>query len=80
VTEEIRHIDIADSPFAAELVVTLLRGAGIPAYVDGELLQDGFALSQALLNNARVSVPASHFERAQEVLAEARRQGRETPD
>lgn len=58
----------------AYLIFGLLKGAGIPAYVSGALLQDEWAMFQKLTGqlSVEVKVPASHLEDARALLEEAR--------
>jgi hypothetical protein len=72
----------ARSPAEAQVVAALLRAAGIPFYIEGRLLQDEFALSQALmgLTRARVEVPADRLQEARALLEQARRDGTTDPD
>ena len=63
-------ITVANSPAQAQIYVALLRAEGIPAFVDGELAADEFAMSQRLMNvsNVRVVVPTEALARAREIL------------
>lgn len=71
----------ADSIAEAQVVTALLRAAGIPLYVDGRLLQDEFALSQAISGAGRkIMVPASRVAEAREVIQRARKQGDSADD
>ena len=67
----------ASSRAEAQVVVALLRANGIPTYVDGQSLQDEFALSQRLmgLNGLDIQVPKSMLEQARRTIEEARRKG-----
>src|SRR2546426_993200 len=51
----------------------ILRAAGIPAYVSGSLLQDGWAMSQKLMGllAVDVQVPRGRLDEARKVLEEA---------
>ena len=75
-----RIVDLvrANSPGEAQVIVAVLRSAGIPAFVGGQLLQDEFAASQRLLGlqGVDIQVPEEARVRAMAVLAEARRDGR----
>ncbi|MHC4845557.1 MAG: putative signal transducing protein [Planctomycetota bacterium] len=72
----------ADSPEEAQVVAALLRAAGIPLYMDGRLLQDEFAISQAITGGVgrQIMVPASRVEEAQAVIAQARKEGESMED
>jgi hypothetical protein len=76
---EIVVLETAPSPSVATIVVALLQAEGIPAYVNGSLLQDEFALSQRLLglSAVEIQVPADRLAEAREVLAAAREAGGE---
>jgi putative signal transducing protein len=67
----------AKTPMQAQLIVSILRAEGIPAYVGGALLQDEFAMSQALLgmSGTTIEVPRDCADEARRVLAEARASG-----
>lgn len=62
----------------ARIIQALLRGAGIPAIVEGEALMDEWAATQRLLGRVgcAVKVPASARDEAERVIAEARAIGR----
>lgn len=64
----------ARTPLEAELVASILRDAGIPAFVEGSMLADEFAVSQRLmnLNSIAVRVPTARVHDAQAALAAAR--------
>jgi len=70
-------LEIAHSPFEAQVIVGVLQEANIPAYISGQVLADEFAISQALMNLAQVEiqVPRSKLGEARAVLAAARRAG-----
>jgi hypothetical protein len=70
-------VETAKTPLQAQLIVSILHAAGIPAYVGGTLLQDEFAISQAAmgLQATRIEVPRECLEAAREILDEARRAG-----
>jgi hypothetical protein len=76
---ELVHLETAPSPPIAEMLLEMLQDRGIPAYVNGRLLQDEWAISQILLGRVGVSiqVPRKHLEAAKKILAEAREAGRE---
>ncbi|MGH7149628.1 MAG: hypothetical protein ACREIU_02960 [Planctomycetota bacterium] len=83
----VEHPDVvtllrAPSAAAATVLLSILLGEGIPAYVAGELLQDEFALSQRLmgLNAVDIQVPRDRLEEARMVLQAAREAGRELPE
>lgn len=59
-------------PAIAELIVGLLKSEGIPAYSDGETLQDEFAVSQRTFG-IRIFVTEDRLEEANRVLEEARK-------
>ncbi|GAB4146686.1 MAG: hypothetical protein Fur0037_14750 [Planctomycetota bacterium] len=62
----------ARTPMEAQVLAAKLAAAGIPAFVEGRMLADEFAMSQALLNRlgVRIRVPAALLAKAEEVLAE----------
>ena len=64
----------AQSRSEAQIVVSVLRSSGIPAYVDGQFLNDEFAYSQAVMNlgSVDVQVPRQAADEARRILAEAR--------
>jgi hypothetical protein len=64
----------ARSPLEAELIVGVLRDAGVPAFVEGGLLTDEFAISQRLMNmNAvKIQVPHDRLADAEAALRAAR--------
>jgi hypothetical protein len=73
---ELDEVMTADSISEAQVVAALLRGAGIPLYVEGRLLQDEFAMAQAVSGAGRtIMVPASRLEEARAVIAAARGEG-----
>lgn len=71
-------LEQAPNEFVAELLVGILKEAGVAAFTVGENLQDEFAASQRVIGGigCTVYVPRSQLERAREVLAEARAAGR----
>ena len=71
------QVTTARTPFEADIIVSILNGAGIPAYRPGGLLVDEFAMSQQMMNlqGVTVYVPANRLEEAREALAEADAQG-----
>jgi hypothetical protein len=68
---------VAKTPAEAAVVVGLLRGAGIPATVEGSSLADELAVSRRMLNlvGTHVLVPASSEYLAREVIAAGREAG-----
>lgn len=68
-------LEWAPNPFVAELWLTLLADAEIPAYVDGTNLMDDNAVAQRLLGaiGQTVFVRRGDVERARAVLAVARK-------
>lgn len=74
---DIAVLETARTPLAAELIVAVLRAEGIPAYVEGALLQDEFAVSQRILGlgGVRIQVPRERLEDARKALAAAREAG-----
>ena len=70
----------AQSRSEAQIVVSVLRSAGIPAYVDGQFLNDEFAASQAIMNlgSVEVQVPHEAAAEARKILAEARASAEES--
>jgi len=79
---EIAVLERAPTPAAASVIVAVLQAEGIPAYVNGTLLQDEFALSQRLmgLNAVEIQVPRSRLEEARQVLQAAREAAKELPE
>lgn len=75
--EELVELIKAPVPAIAEMLMSMLQANGIPAHVDGRLLQDEWAMAQKALGQAGVTVevPASRLDEARAVLAEARRAG-----
>jgi hypothetical protein len=73
---ELVDLETASTPMMADLLLGLLKTAGIPAYVGGRYLQDEWAISQIVLGRVgvKVQVPRKHLEEAREVLAEAKRE------
>mgnify|MGYP001348291122 CR=1 FL=1 len=70
-------VETTDSIERATVVMAVLRGAGIPAQVEGGLLMDYFALTQQTLRlqGTEVLVPTDRLEEARAVLAEVRTPG-----
>ena len=77
VDPDIGVLETARTPLAAELIVAILRAEGIPAYVDGSLLQDEFAVSQRVmgLGGVKIQVPRERLEEARKALEAAREAG-----
>ena len=71
------QLTTARTVFEADIIVSILNGAGIPAYRPGGLLVDEFAMSQQMMNlqGVRVYVPGNRLEEARKVLEEADAQG-----
>ena len=63
----------------AQIIVAVLRSAGIPAFVEGTSLMDEWAVSQRIMGQigVEVKVAAEDLERARTILEEARAAGRE---
>ncbi len=63
----------AKSPFEADVLVSILEQAGIPALRSGGMLTDEFAMTQQLMNvgGVEVRVPGDRLEEAMQVLKEA---------
>ncbi|MCA8955773.1 MAG: hypothetical protein KDC87_06855 [Planctomycetes bacterium] len=76
---EFVRIDVARTPFEAQVVAGVLRSAGIPVLINGSLCQDDFAISQALLNRVGtdVRVPPDRVEDALAAIAQARSEAAE---
>jgi len=76
--EEIVVLERAPSTVIAEMIVSALQSAGIPAYVKGKFLQDEWAVSQRVLglSGVEIQVSRSRLEEAKELLAEMREAGR----
>ena len=74
---EIAILEKAHTPMEATVITAVLRAAGIPAYVNGTLLQDEFAVIQRLLNlgAVEVQVPRDRLEEARAILEAAREAG-----
>lgn len=70
-------VETAKSPFEAQVIAAVLRGAGVPVYIGGSMLTDEFAASQRLmgLGGVRVQVPSDQLENARQALVEARDTG-----
>ena len=70
-------VETAKSPFEAQVIAAVLRGAGVPVYIGGSMLTDEFAASQRLmgLGGVRVQVPGDQLENARRALVEAREVG-----
>ena len=68
----------AANPVEGRIVAGILQEAGIPTYVQGELLSDEFAVSRRLMNLQGVTlhVPSDRLAEAQRVLAEAKEAGK----
>ena len=78
-TDDIEIVDLetAPSPIIAGMIVQALRSAGIPAFVNGSLLQDEFAITQKVLglNEVKIQVRKDQLEEAKEVRAMMREAG-----
>jgi len=63
-------VKVASTPEQAKIFVAMLRNEGIPAFTDGHLTQDEFAMSQRLMNQlgCRVLVPTAAVDKAREIL------------
>ncbi len=63
----------------AQLIAAILRGHGITVFVEGSSLMDEWAVSQRMLGQigVEVKVPSDSLEKAQEILANARKSGEE---
>jgi hypothetical protein len=70
----VKHLS---DPPSAKLVVQILLGENIPAFVNGSELLDEFAMSQMALGNVAcdVQVPRAYEEQAKKVLAAAKEAG-----
>lgn len=70
----VKHLS---DPVSAKLVVQILLGEGIPAFVNGAELMDEFAMSQMALGSVAcdVQVPKEHEEQATKILAAAKEAG-----
>jgi hypothetical protein len=66
----------------AQVVLALLRGEGLTAFVNGSALMDEFAVSQRLmgLQGVEISVRSEDLPRARQLLEEARRIGQQLGD
>lgn len=75
--DEIVVLEHVTSPSVANFIVQALRFHGIPAYLDGCLLQDEFAMSQKALGNicSDIQVPRSCLDEAKKILAIMREAG-----
>lgn len=71
---DIVELQRARSPLEAELIVSVLREAGVPAFVAGGMLADEFAVSQRLMNihAVAIQVPRDRLDDARAALAQAR--------
>lgn len=72
VLEKCRSADLA------RMIASALRSEGIPAYADGNFLQDGFAISQEALGieGVAIQVPRDRLEEARALLHSMREAGR----
>jgi hypothetical protein len=72
----------ARTAIEAQVVLALLRGEGLAAFVNGSALMDEFAVSQRLmgLQGVEISVLREDLPRAQQLLEEARRVGQRLGD
>lgn len=72
----------ARTPIEAELIRGVLNSAEIPAFVEGGMLNDEFAMSQRLMNIGAVTikVPRSRLAEAHAALAEARESASEVDE
>ena len=66
---EIVDLETAPSPIIAGMIVQALRSAGIPAFVNGGMLQDEFAITQKLLglNEVTIQVRKDQLEDAKKI-------------
>ena len=71
-------LDSFPNPFVADLVVQILKSAGIPSYVEGGSLADEYAASQRLLGGmgSIVYVRREDVAAARAAIAEAREAGK----
>jgi len=72
----------ARTAIEAQVVLALLRGEGLTAFVNGSALMDEFAVSQRLmgLQGVEISVRREDLPRAQQLLDEARQVGQRLGD
>jgi hypothetical protein len=79
VSEDIEIVDLetAPSPIIAAMIVQALKSAGIPAFVNGGLLQDEFAITQKLLglNEVTIQVRKDQLEEAKKIREMMREAG-----
>lgn len=75
---DIVTLESVSTPAVASLIVQALKFEGIPAYMEGCLLQDGFAISQRVFGNncSEIQVPRSCLAEAQEILKNMREAGK----
>jgi hypothetical protein len=75
--KDIVVVATARTPMEAQLIVSILESEGIPAYVGGSLLQDEFAMSQAMLglSATTIEVPRQRLDEAKRALDAARDSG-----
>jgi hypothetical protein len=71
------RLDVARTPFEAQVVLVVLEDAGIPVHPNGMLCQDEFAISQMTMGArvAEITIPADREEQALAAIEEAREQG-----
>ncbi len=67
------QLTTARTVFEADIIVSILNGAGIPAYRPGSMLVDEFAMSQQLMNlqGVTVFVPGNRLDEARRALDQA---------
>ena len=69
---ELVELLTAPDPAIAEMLLGILRNHSIPALLEGQNLQDEFAVSQALMGQSGVTirVPRNRLDEAKKVLDE----------
>lgn len=74
---EIVVVHRAKTPAIAAMIAEALKGAGVPAYVEGAALNDEFAVSQRAmgLTGVEVLVHRDRLEEARKILAAMRASG-----
>lgn len=76
--KDLVRLDVARTPFEAQVLLTVLENAGIPAHVSGLLCPDEFAITQLTMGarTVEIAVPRDRQQDAMAAIAAAREQGR----
>lgn len=75
--DDLALLERAKTPAEAKVIFAVLQSSEIPAFINGELLQDPYAISQLTMNlsSVDVQVPRPLLEKARQALVMARRFG-----